>query len=242
MVSQAQPGQFAGDHPGVRGHPLVGGGPLDQFGVAEGHGDRGAQLVRGILQELALLLQQAQVLLGDPLHLFHGRQPFLGGGQPSAAVPHHDQEHQRDQRNFGQVVGVLLALEDLHEDDAAGGQRHGGQGQDGGLDAPQPEPVDHGQADPDGQERHRLPGRDQAHGGQVEADEHGPGDIRGRRPDPLQVAQQRRHEVNAVGGGGRRGHGSLDLAILILRPHDLLRCFRREHTGSDPGLVGYILG
>src|SRR6266516_6214754 len=60
----AQPGQLAGDHPGVRGHALVGDRLLDQFGVAERDRDRGAQLVGGVHEELALLLQQAQVLLG----------------------------------------------------------------------------------------------------------------------------------------------------------------------------------
>ena len=71
----AQPGQFPGDHPGVRGEALVGGGLLDQLGVAERDGDRGAELVGGVHQELALLLQQAHVLLGDPLHLLHRGQP-----------------------------------------------------------------------------------------------------------------------------------------------------------------------
>ena len=133
--------------------------------MAERDRDRGAQLVRGVHEELALLLQQAQVLLGDPVQLLHGGQPFLGGRQPPAAVPDHDQEHQRDQRDFGQVVGVLLTLEHLHADDPAGGQRHRRPGQDGRLQAPQPESVDHGQTDPDGQERHRLPGWEQPHRG-----------------------------------------------------------------------------
>jgi transposase len=37
------------------------------------------------LQELALLLQQADVLLGNSLHLYHRAQPLLGGRQPPAA-------------------------------------------------------------------------------------------------------------------------------------------------------------
>jgi hypothetical protein len=200
--------------------------------VAERHGDRGTQLVRGILQELALLLQQAQVLLGDPLHLLHGGQPFLGGGQAPTAMPDHDQEHQRDQRDFGQVVGILLALEDLHEDDAPGGQRHRGPGQDRGLQAPQPESVDHGQADPDGQERHRRPVVEQAHRDQIEADEQGPGYIGRHRAEPVQAIPRRRHEVCPAGGGGRRGFRGLVTVDKTLRPHDLLPWLLGEHGGS----------
>jgi hypothetical protein len=107
-----QPGEFAGDHPGIGRDGLVGDGLLDELGVAERDGDRGAELVRGVYQEPPLLLQQPHVLLGDPLHLLHRGQPFGRGGQPAAPVQHHDQEHQRDQRDFRQVVGVLLALDE----------------------------------------------------------------------------------------------------------------------------------
>jgi len=117
----------------------------------------------GILEEPALLHQQAQVLLGDPLHLLHGGQPLRRGRQPPAAVPDHDQEHQRDQRDLRQVVGILLALEHLHADDAAGGDGDRGEGHHGRLDAPQPEAVDDGEAHPDGEERDRLPRGQQPH-------------------------------------------------------------------------------
>ena len=108
-----QPHQLVGDHVGVLGDLLVGDRALDQLRVAERHRDRRAKLVGGVLQEPPLLFQQPQVLLRDPLHLFHRRQPPLDRRQPPAAVPDHHQEHQRDQRDLGQVVRVLLALEDL---------------------------------------------------------------------------------------------------------------------------------
>ena len=44
---------------------------LDELGVAESDGDGRAQLVRDVLQELALLVEQAQVVLGDALDLLH---------------------------------------------------------------------------------------------------------------------------------------------------------------------------
>ena len=222
-----QPRQLAGDHPGVRGHLDVGGRLRDELRMAERDGDRGTQLMRGVLQELALLFQQAQVFLGDPVHLFHGGQPFLGGCQPPAAMPDHHQEHQRDQRDLGQVVGVLLPLEDLHADDAAGGQRHRRPGQDGRLQAPQPEAVDNGQAHPDDQERDRLPGRQQPHRGQVEAHEHRPGDVRRDRADPPQAVAQRRGDTGRPRGavaGLQLRRGWLVAAAKILRLHDPQAC------------------
>ncbi len=188
----AQPGQLRGDHPGVAGDFLAGGRLLDQFRVAERDRDGGAELVRGVLQEPALLLQQAQVLLGDLLDLFHRGQPVLHGCQAAPAMPDHHQEHQRDQRDFRQVVDVLLAAQHLDADDAPSGQRHRGQRQDGGLQPPQPEAVDRGQADPDSQERDGLPVREQAHRRQVEPGEPGPGQIHPRRPAPPQPAAQPR--------------------------------------------------
>ena len=238
-MQPAQAGQLAGHDPRVRGHLAVGGRLRDELRMAEGDGDRGTQLVRGVLQELPLLLQQAQVFLGDPLHLFHRGQPFLGGRQPPAAVPDHDQEHQRDQRDFGQVVGVLLALKDLHADDAAGGQRHRRPGQDRRLQPPQPEPVDHGQADPNGQERYRLPGRQQPHRRQVEAREHRPGDIRRHRAEPPQAVAQPRGDTCRPRGavaGLQLLTGRLVAADKILRPHDPLACLgvtsRSNHAQS----------
>jgi hypothetical protein len=75
----AQPAKLADDHAGVGGNLPVGGRLLDQLRVAERDGDRRAELVRGIQQEHALLIKQAQVLLGDPLHLSHRRQPLFHG-------------------------------------------------------------------------------------------------------------------------------------------------------------------
>jgi response regulator of citrate/malate metabolism len=88
-------------------------------------------------------------------------------------------------------------------DDPAGGHGHRGQGEHGRLHPPQPEAVDHGQAHPDGQERHRLPLREQPHRRQVEPGEHRPGDVRRHRTEPPQDAARR--------GGRRPGATSADL-------------------------------
>jgi hypothetical protein len=77
----------------------------------------------------------------------------------------------------------------LHADDPAGGQRHRRQGQDGGLQPPQPETVDHGEAHPDGEERHRLPLREQPHRDQVEPDEDRPGDVGRDRAELVEADQ-----------------------------------------------------
>jgi hypothetical protein len=180
-----QPPQFVGDHPGVLGDHRVGDGPPDELRMAKRHGDGRAQLVGGVLQEPALLFQQPQVLRRDPLHLRHRRQPLRHRRQPPATVPDHHQEHHRDQGNLGEVLSVLLTACDLHADHAAGGQRHRRQRQDGGLQPPQPEAVNRGQAHPDGQKRDGLPGGQQPHRRQVDPDEHHPGDVHPVRATPL---------------------------------------------------------
>ena len=183
----AQPGELADHDAGVVGDRVVGGRLLDQLRVPERHRDRRAELVRGVQQEHPLPLHQAQVLLGHPLHLVERRQPLVERRQPPPPVPDHHQEHQRDQRHLDQVVRVLLAPDDLDADDAAGRDRDHRERQDGRLQLPQPEPVDHREAHPDGEERDGPPLRVQPHRQQVQQDERRPDDVPPRRPRPAQL-------------------------------------------------------
>jgi hypothetical protein len=57
----AQPEQLVHDDPGVLGQLGIAAAPPDQLGVTERHRDRRAQLVGGVLDELALALEQAEV-------------------------------------------------------------------------------------------------------------------------------------------------------------------------------------
>ncbi len=74
---------------------------LDQLRVAERDRDRRAQLVRGVLHEPLLALEQAEVRHGHPLGLLHRRQA-------TARVPHHRQEHRRHERHLGELVERLV--------------------------------------------------------------------------------------------------------------------------------------
>ena len=96
-------------------------------------------------------------MLRDALHL-------LGRGDPPAGVPDHHHEHHRDQRDFREVIQVLLPSDHLPADQAAGGQRHDRDHQDRGSQPPEAEAVEGGQANPDDQERDGLPGGEEAHG------------------------------------------------------------------------------
>ena len=113
----AHPEQLVHRHPRVPGDGLVSRSLLDQLGVTESNGDRRAQLVGGVLEELALLIQQAQVVLRDAPHILQGRHPPAG-------VPDHDHEHHGEQRDLREIVRVLLPLQDLPADQAAGSDSH----------------------------------------------------------------------------------------------------------------------
>jgi hypothetical protein len=187
----AQPREFADDHLGVLGDHLVPGRLLDELGVAERHRDRRAELVRGVEEELPLLLKQAQVLRRDALHLFHRDQSLLQRRLATPSVPDHREEHERDHRDQDQVVRVLLSVRDLRADDPAGGQGHHSHRQHGRLQPPHPPSVDECQAYPDDEEGDRRPGLHRLHSGQVDPDEQRPDDVQPRGPRPAQRASQR---------------------------------------------------
>ena len=77
-----EPHQLVGDHRGVLRDRGVRGLSLDQLGVAERDRDRRAKLVRRVLHEPPLPLEQAHVVHRDALR-------FLGGRQATPRVPHH---------------------------------------------------------------------------------------------------------------------------------------------------------
>ena len=81
----------------------------EQFRVAEGDGDRGAQLVRRVLQELPLVGEQADIVLADHPDRVLGRQLAL-------AVPHRGDEDGRHERNLGQLLPGLAAPPDVKAD------------------------------------------------------------------------------------------------------------------------------
>jgi hypothetical protein len=184
----AQPRELADDHAGILGHHLVGGGLLDELGVAECHRDRRAELVRGVEQEQPLLFEQPEVFLRYPLHLVHRRQPLLERRLTPPPVPDHRQEHQRYKRDLDQVVPVLHPVHDLRHDDPAGRQRHHRHRQQGRLQPPHPEAVNDGQAHPDDEKGDRRPGLHLVHGEQVYPDENGPDNVYPGRPCPPERA------------------------------------------------------
>ena len=76
-VDQApQARQLVRDHIDVLDDGRVGGATLDQLGVTEGDRDRRPELVRSVLDESPLTLEEPEVLHGHALGLLHGRQPL----------------------------------------------------------------------------------------------------------------------------------------------------------------------
>jgi hypothetical protein len=152
-----------------------------QFGVAERDSDRGPQLVRGVLEELVLVVKQQRVLLADPAR---GRL----GRLLAAHMPDHRHEDGRHQRHLGQFRQRLKAVDHVEPDAGRGGNHHGGEDPGSGLDRPGAESVDQGQAKPDDVKRDRLPARHPEHLDQVQRREDEPGEVdharRMRPPEP----------------------------------------------------------
>ena len=127
-----------------------------QLGVAAGNGDRRAHLVRAVADE-------------ELLHVLRAPLPFdqlLGLGQRSGTppdVPHHGDEHHRHQRHLGQLLPVVVALDDESAHAAAG--RHDDHRQDhaGTSRRPALHAVHDGKAHPDEVERDHLEVRDPQH-------------------------------------------------------------------------------
>ena len=81
----------------------------EQLEVAASDRDRRAQLVRGVLDEALLALDQRAVLLGPALH-----DPKRLDA--AARVPHHRQEHRRHQRHLEQLAPELDTAERIEPD------------------------------------------------------------------------------------------------------------------------------
>ena len=136
---------------------------------------RRAQLVRCIMQKTFLALEQRRALRRLTLD---DAERFL----PPARVPHHREKHRRHQRHLEQLAPELIADERVLQDQRAGRRHDDAEGEVRGGDAPDPEPVHEGEADPDEVERDRLPTGPQAHGDEVRARERRPRDL--DRPMP----------------------------------------------------------
>ena len=145
-----QPHQLVGDHGGVFRDRRVGGAPLDQLRVSERDRDRRTQLVRGVLHEPLLPLEQAKVRHRDVFGLLHRRET-------SPRVPDHRQEHRRHQRDLGELVERGHVPPHVDPDQRARRHHHEGEDPQRGAGLPHPEAVEDGEAHPDEVERHRLP-------------------------------------------------------------------------------------
>ena len=143
---------------------------MDELDLAQRNGDRGAELVRRVLDEPPLALEQAQVRVGDLLDLTRR-------GKAAPSVPGHREEHRRHERHLGDLIERLEAARDVDPDGHSGRHHHRSQGPHRGPDVPHPEPIQKGQAHPDEVERHRLPIGQQEHGDQVEDGKGDPGGV-----------------------------------------------------------------
>ena len=114
--------------------------------------DRRSQLVRDIVQQTLLALEQLRTLACEPLHGLKRRLPAPG-------VPHHRDEHGRHERHLEQLAPELSALKGVVEDHDAGRRRHGREHDRRRAQAPHPEAVQDREAHPDEVERDRLPAR-----------------------------------------------------------------------------------
>ena len=79
--------------------------PQQQLRVAEAIVS-GGQDVRDVLDQLALPLQQGQIVFGDPAESVPDRPPRGG-------LPRHDHEHDAHQRELGELIGCLPAIDNV---------------------------------------------------------------------------------------------------------------------------------
>ena len=131
---------------------------------------RRPQLVRRIVEEPLLPLEQRRAYVRDGLHLSHRRLSPAG-------MPDHGEEHRRHERHLEELAPQLDALERVRED--ARTRRDDDRSEDdaGDAGAPDAEAVDDRQADPDEVERDRLPGRPRDHRHPVGDREEAPQDL-----------------------------------------------------------------
>jgi len=135
----------------------------EQLEVASCDRHRCAELVRGVVDEALLLLQQR---LGDAER-----------DLAAPRVPDHREEHRRHQRHLEQLAPELDPFEGVGENQRACPEEDHGEHERRRRRAPHTEAVEQRQADPDEVERDRLPARPDRHRRQVRGGEDAPGEL-----------------------------------------------------------------
>ena len=200
--------------------------PGEQLGVGQGDRDRGAQMMRGVLEEPALRVEQAGVLLADEL-------AFGIGADPPVGVPHGHDEHRGQQRYLGRLLDpTWLSCSRSRPIPAERGDEHDPEPPRDRVGGPQPQPVEQGEPDRDEVEGDRVPGRPGRDRDEVQQDQGDPGQRRARSP-----------RLAAREPGTSARWPSADGKLVSLAPHGLderspiLARRRRTHTPTmlDPG-------
>jgi hypothetical protein len=142
----------------------------EEFGMGKRDRDRGTQVVRGVLEEPALSLEQAAVLLPDELAL-------LVGGDPPVGVPDDRHEHRRQQRYLGRLLQRLVVVQQVQADPGERGDDHDAEPPQHRVGGPQPQRVQHREPGRDQVEGHRVPGRPDRDRDQVHQDQAYPGRV-----------------------------------------------------------------
>ena len=194
----------------------------EQLGVTERDRDRRPQLVRGVLQEPPLVVEQPGVVLAD-----HLVRPL--GRQLAVRVPRHRQEHQGKQRVLGQLGGGLGADDDVIGDADRGHREHRAATHRVGPPVPGAEPVDERQARPDQVERDRLPVGEHDHEVEVDQGEDPPTRRRSRGPG---TASRTAAGAAGAAGGAHSPPAQPRHKLIALTPHRLDQ-FEPE-LGADP--------
>ncbi len=157
--------------------------------MAAGDRHRRAQLVRRVVEEPLLPGEQRRPALRQLLHRQHGLLP-------PPRMPDHREEHGRHERDLEQLAPGLRAVVDVDEDQLAGDDADGDEGDEGRAQPPDAEAVDEREADPDEVERDGLPGLPAEHREGVRRGEHDPRGL---------DAPGRREATKPLQGGSRHG-------------------------------------
>ena len=166
---------------------------------------RRPQLVRDVVKELLLPLEQRRALLGlTP-------RPSASGVLAPARVPDHREEHRRHERHLEELAPLLVAAERVVHDQERRSKPRTTARTKPSAEAPDPEAVEQRQADPDEVERDRLPARPQGHRGEVGERERDPARSRaelGRSeagsPHGERSRSARPRRASCAGGARRR--------------------------------------
>ena len=181
---------------------------LQELEMATGDRHGRAQLVRRVVEEPLLALEQRCAGLRERLHLVHRRLT-------APRMPHHRHEHRAHQRHLEQLAPELDAVECVAEDARAGSEDDDGEHRERHGRRPDSEPVDDRQADPDEVERDRLPARPGDHRGEVGERERPPPALDPVTPQPAGIPHSapsrsgpRARASAAVSGRRRRRRSS----------------------------------